>query len=241
MEPLNRPRNRACGYRGLTMLELLVVAAIIALLLALLLPTLARARMQSRSVGCVTNLRAFATAVEYIRADTGSYPHCSASRYRWADPTAIGELAERLVREAAADPNTFYCPVSLQDDPCAGPPMADVNLTDSSGRPLKRWQTGEISYIYLPGITYTYPDPSTGRPTFDPERESPDRVAGRAVVAGDRTVVVNPKYRSVEGSNHGRYGGWFYFTGGEITWRRWDTLTAHPTNFIYTLYWPKVP
>ncbi len=53
-------RRRACIARAFTLIEVLVVVAIIALLLAILLPSMAKAREQSRRTVCGVQLKEFA-------------------------------------------------------------------------------------------------------------------------------------------------------------------------------------
>ena len=50
------------GKRGFTLIELLVVVAIIAILMAILIPTLNRAREQGKRVACLSNLKQFGLA-----------------------------------------------------------------------------------------------------------------------------------------------------------------------------------
>ncbi|GMU23329.1 MAG: hypothetical protein AMXMBFR13_34080 [Phycisphaerae bacterium] len=68
-------RHRADGVRAFTLIEVLVVVAIIALLLAILLPSLARVREQARQLVCMANLKQIlSSAGMYIDAHRGTVP-----------------------------------------------------------------------------------------------------------------------------------------------------------------------
>ena len=72
------PRNRSAG--AFTLIEVLVVVAIIALLAAILLPSLSRARWQARSAVCKTNLRSLGSvSLIYANSYRNYYPLTSNS------------------------------------------------------------------------------------------------------------------------------------------------------------------
>ncbi len=62
-------RRSRSSRNGFTLIELLVVISIIALLLAMLLPTLSRAREQARRVKCASNLRQWGAAATSFAMD----------------------------------------------------------------------------------------------------------------------------------------------------------------------------
>ncbi len=68
-------RKQKPGRAGFTLVELLVVIAVVALLAALLFPAFARARESSRRAACQNNLRQLALAIhQYAQDSDGRYP-----------------------------------------------------------------------------------------------------------------------------------------------------------------------
>jgi type II secretion system protein G len=60
--------------RGFTLLEMMVVVAIIAILAAILIPNFTHARSQAATSSCMANLKTIATAFELYYTDNQKYP-----------------------------------------------------------------------------------------------------------------------------------------------------------------------
>jgi general secretion pathway protein G len=62
------------NQRGFTLIELMIVVAIISILAAILIPNFTHARAQAQTAACEANLREIATAFELYYADNQQYP-----------------------------------------------------------------------------------------------------------------------------------------------------------------------
>lgn len=73
---MQRRRSRP-GERGFTLIELMVVVAIIAILAGILIPNFVNARAQAQTAACESNLRSIATSLELYYTDNQVYPTAS--------------------------------------------------------------------------------------------------------------------------------------------------------------------
>lgn len=100
-------------HGGFTLVELLVVISIIALLLAILMPSLQKVRMQGQSIVCKTRLKDIGSAVMlYVSDNRGDLPNCTQydpsthkylRGYRWMD--RIGKYHNRATMDSGKNAN----------------------------------------------------------------------------------------------------------------------------------------
>jgi prepilin-type N-terminal cleavage/methylation domain-containing protein len=139
--------------KGFTLIELLVVIAIIALLMAIMLPSLNRARNQARAVVCQSNLKQWGTTLAlYAEDNKGRLPHDSHG----------GIWLLRGPQLNKGDPNTPILHHNLTTKGISLCPMA-TKIIYKVTTPYPSLDIGTITYI--PGSTFgaweiTHPAPA---------------------------------------------------------------------------------
>jgi prepilin-type N-terminal cleavage/methylation domain-containing protein len=123
-----------------TLVELLIVIAIIALLIALLFPTISAARRQARVVACASNLHQLSLAFRmYVEANNGNYN--PAVPY-W--PTALRPYWDKPVKGNPLD-------WVLTDGVLRCPEAQDKTTTSTTGGAFEPWRSNTSTTGYTIG------------------------------------------------------------------------------------------
>lgn len=135
--------------RAFTLVELLVVIGIIAVLIAILLPALGRAREQARTVACLSNLRQIGLAMQsYINTNDNFLPPVDMGLSGSGTQTVRGNWATLLVSgkhiQVPLQPvsgvdaaSVFKCPAGLSQTTGYNP----VPLSQTDGRNSMAWRS----------------------------------------------------------------------------------------------------
>ena len=123
--------KRAPSRRGFTVIELLIVIAIIGVLVALLLPAVQAGREAARRIACANNLKNLGLALHHYHDDQRTLP-----------PGAVGPLAPTFPQYAALKHHgltTFLLPY-VEQQPLASRYHWDVSWFDPPNQPVVNTQ-----------------------------------------------------------------------------------------------------
>ena len=120
-------RNRVSGF---TLLELLVVISMLALLIGILMPSLARAREQSKRARCLANLHAISQGIQAYVTENRDYLPEAASLPSDKDQKDLPPIYEALADQLGGKSEVYHCP-------------ADRNIQDKDKKPYEVYFEGE--------------------------------------------------------------------------------------------------
>ena len=108
------PASRRTPGRGFTLIELLVVIAIIAILAAMLLPALAKAKQRAWAISCTSNLRQISLGMKMYADDNHEFYPESGGLIPWTNTTATaGTSWMQQIYSYIGTTNVYHCPANM--------------------------------------------------------------------------------------------------------------------------------
>lgn len=233
--------NRTAGF---TLLELVVVLAMLGLLALLLTPAMAGSRASSKSAQCLNNLRRLTVAWQmYATDNSDALPgQLVANFITWdflpdnTNTALLNDASLSAIARYVRSPDLFKCPADAYQSPAnPGPRVMSVSCNGLFG---PSGISPALVLNQIPGRTYitkftkltqlNKPGPAQTAAFFD---EHPDSIDDAIFITSVGRAPAQAYWANLPGSNHDG-AGTVSFVDGHAILKRWqDARTIPPVLF----------